>query len=336
MEGKTGPGGNYSIAEVDGGSGNVIEVSCTGYATRTGTPFAISGDVTGVNLSTLSNESVEDFGADAVVTVITVAGPSDTDWDLATNPVTGTISPVGANKNYIINVTGAVSGINVTSVNTFGPKGNNIKVSLRGGTGASLSLVGGSGTGSLLIIGESQTVILRNVNLIGKGGNSSAVVYITGGKLVMRDGIISGNTVTSSSWGGGVNVSGGGSFTMYGGTISGNSAQDGGGVLISNGNTFTMYGGTISGNQASGSGAEGKGGGVYVSNTGSFTKTGGIIYGDSDGTNTPPENTSLIGTSGNGHAVFYFNGSKYRDSTHGPTHGTLSTSNTVPGSGWGL
>lgn len=62
-----------------------------------------------------------------------------------------------------------------------------------------------------------------------------------------------------------------GTFYMYGGTISGNSAADnGGGVYNCNSSDFYMYGGFITGNKA-----EHEGGGVY--NEGTFEMSGGTI-----------------------------------------------------------
>ena len=95
-------------------------------------------------------------------------------------------------------------------------------------------------------------------------------VYISGNStFTMNGGTISGNTATV---GGGVGVDNDGTFTMNGGTISGNTANfDGGGVELVNG-TFTMTGGTISGNSA-----YDWGGGVYVRNNSTFTMEGGTI-----------------------------------------------------------
>ena len=95
-------------------------------------------------------------------------------------------------------------------------------------------------------------------------------VYISGNStFTMNGGTISGNTAT---FGGGVGVDNDGTFTMNGGTISGNTANfDGGGVELVNG-TFTMTGGTISGNSA-----YDWGGGVYVRNNSTFTMEGGTI-----------------------------------------------------------
>ena len=59
----------------------------------------------------------------------------------------------------------------------------------------------------------------------------------------------------------GVNVSEGSTFTMYGGSIYGNTATgDGGGIWAGNKAVITMYGGEISGNKTTG----GEGGGVYI------------------------------------------------------------------------
>lgn len=80
------------------------------------------------------------------------------------------------------------------------------------------------------------------------------------GSFTMYGGTITGNHANGS--GGGVCIEGtNGSFTMYGGTITNNSATgSGGGVYVDGKNSgFIMYGGTITNNSATGSG-----GGVYV------------------------------------------------------------------------
>ncbi len=99
-------------------------------------------------------------------------------------------------------------------------------------------------------------------------------------------GIITHAASTTSYTGCGVKVTGG-TFNMYGGTISDNKVTEhGGGVYVENsynsikGNvsgTFNMYGGTISGNKASAD--HGRGGGVYVYNS-TFNMTDGEITGN--------------------------------------------------------
>ncbi|GHV43593.1 hypothetical protein AGMMS49546_25630 [Spirochaetia bacterium] len=150
-------------------------------------------------------------------------------------------------------------------------------------------LQGAAGGGTLNAASSGKGVLrIENSNKVTLGAN----LTLTGG------------TATSNS-GGGVNVANG-TFTMSGGTISGNTAQLGGGVNVANG-IFTMSGGTVSGNTADG------GGGVSV-DSGTFTKTGGTIYGN---VGAPNGNEATNGNNW-GHAV-YVDGSpaKYRDTTAG-------------------
>ena len=100
-----------------------------------------------------------------------------------------------------------------------------------------------------------------------------------GGSLTLCDcqatGAITNGSGNSDGNGGAVSIVGdNSSFTMYGGTITGNTAKYGGGVLVTMGGSFAMYGGTITGNTASANG-----GGVHASNS-SFTMTGGTITGN--------------------------------------------------------
>jgi hypothetical protein len=93
--------------------------------------------------------------------------------------------------------------------------------------------------------GATRKIILDGVTLTGLADNSDQLVNIReGGELVLKSGVISGNTVQSGEWaeGGGVCVEGG-TFTMKGGAISGNTADSGGGVEVHQG-TFTMEGGS--------------------------------------------------------------------------------------------
>ena len=104
------------------------------------------------------------------------------------------------------------------------------------------------------------------------GGNGLyGGVYVSGGTFTMNGGTIVGNTATNGS--GGVYVDGG-TFTMNGGAISGNTVSyAGGGVCVAWSGTFTMTGGTITGNTGE------YGGGVYVSGS-TFTMEGGTIVGN--------------------------------------------------------
>ena len=94
-----------------------------------------------------------------------------------------------------------------------------------------------------------------------------AGVKVTDGAFNMYGGIISGNT---ANYGGGVSVDYGSTFTLYDGTIRSNTATSGGGVYSQG--TVTMHGGEISGNTAA------SGGGVFTGGT--FTMHGGEITGN--------------------------------------------------------
>jgi len=80
-------------------------------------------------------------------------------------------------------------------------------------------------------------------------------------------------THASTKTGSGVYIEKNGTFTMNGGTISGNNAENGGGVI--NYGTFTMEGGKISGNVSSKDG-----GGVFNCDESTFEMNGGKIEGN--------------------------------------------------------
>ena len=106
-------------------------------------------------------------------------------------------------------------------------------------------------------------------------GGTGGGVHNTG-TFTMRGGYISDNEATES--GGGVFTAG--TFAMHGGTIADNEAghdwamEGGGGVFVAEDGTFTMFAGTISGNTAAMIG-----GGVNA--TGTFNMRGGSIRGNS-------------------------------------------------------
>jgi hypothetical protein len=191
---------------------------------------------------------------------------------------------------------------------TLSYSGKNVSINLDGGT--TERTVSLSSSGSLFTIGSGVTLTLRNnVTLQGRSDNTSSLVRVNGGALVMDSGSkISGN-YNSSYNGGGVYVDNSGTFTQSGGEISGNTASYGGGVYVDSSGTFTMNGGEISGNIAS------YGGGVYVLSSGTFTKqSGGTIYGSDTG--SALSNTATNGDD-YGHAVYVSNGGKKRNTTAG-------------------
>ena len=112
----------------------------------------------------------------------------------------------------------------------------------------------------------------KNTGSITHATNNTGRGVLVGGTFNMYGGSITGNSASGSGYGGGVSVSSG-TFYMYGGSITGNKASGssyGGGVYVANGGSkFTMSGGEITTNTAGSIG-----GGVYVDSHGSFTMSG--------------------------------------------------------------
>jgi hypothetical protein len=161
------------------------------------------------------------------------------------------------------------------TLRTLSNAGSGVLVTVQAGVSLVLGsnlILNGANKGAYLVQIDGGTLIMKPGSTV-RGAKASGV-YIGSGSFTMEGGTISGNVNTASgSAGGGVYVSGG-SFTMEGGTISGNTASYGGGGVYVGGGSFTMEGGTISGNRESSFG-----GGVYVY-SGSFTMEGGTISGN--------------------------------------------------------
>jgi hypothetical protein len=217
------------------------------------------------------------------------------------------ITQGGDSKIHIITVSGNITVPPTvgTLTNTFGSI-NDVTVIVQGAGTIDLS-----GNGNLFFIGSGQTLIVRNLTLLGHDNNTGSLVYVFGGTsrmegsakitgntgggvsvltgtFIMQDEsavtdntvIASGTGLSQSAVGGGVAV-GGGNFIMKdnarvdGNTVivtSGSSAY-GGGVYVNNG-TFTMEGGSISNNTAN------QGGGVYTATNGNFIIHNGTISGN--------------------------------------------------------
>jgi hypothetical protein len=213
----------------------------------------------------------------------------------------GTISSNTSNGNGVGVISGGSGGgVYVNASGTFTMENGNIENNKSMTSGGGVGVYAGTFTMSGGTIANNECVHYGG-GVFGKGG----------AKITMNNGEISGGNQAPYT-GGGVHVrEEGTTFTMRGGTISGNNGGGGGGVGADKNGTFTMSGGTISGNYAY------TGGGVQVQGGAKFTKTGGgIIYGDTDTTHTAwaDENTA---TTGGGHAVcFIISGSdtKYRNS----------------------
>ena len=117
--------------------------------------------------------------------------------------------------------------------------------------------------------------------LTGGSGSKGGGVYVGGGTFTMTGGSIAGNTAES---GGGVYVDEGGTFTMEDGSINNNQVTSGGGggVMVNKG-SFTLSGGSITGNATSDA-TYGYGGGVCL--YGTFNLSGDAIIQNNTKANT--------------------------------------------------
>ena len=183
-----------------------------------------------------------------------------------------------------------------------------------------------------ITVGSGATLTLTDCANAGKlqGSGSGSGVSINGGTFNLYGGTITG-FVNGVEIGSHNDIKTGSSFTMYGGAITGNKAGSsaGGGVfLVGTTNhtdppSFTMHGGTISNNTAAA--PDGGGGGVYVGEKCSFTMDGGTITG----------NTA---TKGNGGGIYiHFNAGNVSISNATITGNKASaTGNTSYGHGGGI
>ncbi|MCL2409365.1 MAG: InlB B-repeat-containing protein [Oscillospiraceae bacterium] len=157
-------------------------------------------------------------------------------------------------------------------------------------TGGALSIAAGqnivltSATGSTFTFTQATTgqrhfsvvgsLTLQNVTLAGPGGTTfGGGVNVSGGSLTVTDGATITNCNVSGS-GGAASLTRNSTFTMTGGTISGNTATMGGGALDIENGYATISGGTISGNVVTS--ASGFGGGIYLK-AANLTMSGGTI-----------------------------------------------------------
>jgi parallel beta-helix repeat protein len=193
--------------------------------------------------------------------------------------------------------------------------------------------INGPGVGLLTVSGNNASRVF-DINLLNRVLNvTMSGMTITGGRITSGDGggmytadenvtlnnmVISGNTVaggaTNDDSGGGIAVGGGGSLTVRGSTISGNSATGrGGGIYFYDSGGFLLDSSTVSGNTSTQS--VNGGGGVYFygtvgaagvlirnstisGNTATAGSGGGVVLRNLDGTARIQNSTITNNTSG--------------------------------------
>ena len=122
---------------------------------------------------------------------------------------------------------------------------------------------------------DGVVLCLNGYDIICSKDGANTIKLANGGSFTLSDCKGTGRiTHADGLTGTGVYLDSNGTFTMYGGSISGNSAAEKGGGVYMTRSTFRMLGGSVSGNKAK------YGGGVYVY-SGVFTLSGGTVSGNS-------------------------------------------------------
>ena len=136
--------------------------------------------------------------------------------------------------------------------------------SITGNIGGGVYVASGSGTYNKMYGGT----ICGNT----AGSHGGGVYMGENTNFNMYGGAICGNTA-KRNFGGGVCVYKNGNFNMFDGEIGDNGARTGGGVFVGDDSTFTMTGGSITGNNVSGLYG---GGGIYINSAKKITVSGNI------------------------------------------------------------
>lgn len=164
--------------------------------------------------------------------------------------------------------------------------------------GHSITYTGAAGYPIILVDSRTLTICDCNTQAPGSitGGNSGGqdstaggVLIKSGGTFTLDGGIITGNTGTK---GGAIQVRSGSTFIMNGGSITGNTATEAGaGIFVQKDeaetSTFIMNGGTISNNIIQASSGTVYGAGVFLNANTTMTMNDGVISGNKrNGTST--------------------------------------------------
>ena len=140
--------------------------------------------------------------------------------------------------------------------------------------------------------GKQQIFVMYNGCITQNKG--SGVYLYQNTSFTMYGGSITGNTLTGApTFGGGVYVHSGATFTMYGGSITENHANKSGGGIYSTSNNISIYGGGVTNNSVT---KTGNAGGIYVSSSDTLTVGGNVnISGNWQGN----ENSSISNNNAN-------------------------------------
>jgi CSLREA domain-containing protein len=168
---------------------------------------------------------------------------------------------------YAIGANGNLSITGAVTIN--GPTGSDA-----GGTFSELAIDGTGGSSGIFYLSSGSNAVALNQLIIRNGSNLSygGGIVVNGGTLTLTGSTLSGNSARGPEGGGGIFVSGGTAVVM-GSTLVGNSGAGSGGGISITGGTLTVSGSTLSGNSAV------FGGGILVF-SGTVTVTGSTLSGN--------------------------------------------------------
>lgn len=273
-----------------------------------------------VNLDNLSQTSWSGFS------------PAEISGNVTVTATNGKTISSGSDSIFTVKNGGTLTLNENVTLETSSPGKSCINVE-EGGTlildGAVIQATPGYNVSGITITHGTLTINTGNItNFTGSPiVATDSIITITGGKISSNSSNlsltncqadISGLTVTSnttSSNGGGINISGSGTYTFNNCTITSNTAsvrggtpRYGGGIYIDTTGTVSFTKCNISGNTANGYGSSsGKGGGIYL-NSGRLTTTDCTIRG-----NITKDGTSEV--TGSGSQIYVVAGSVYNGET---------------------
>ena len=201
-----------------------------------------------------------------------------------------------------------LDGAEITSSSTTNPTGVSItkgKLIINSGTISGIQ-------GSAIVATDSEITITGGTISNNKGSGSSSTINLTNCTADIENLTVTDNY--ANWYGGGIIISGGGTYTFTNCEILNNSTGYsngapgyGGGIYIDTTGTVTFTGCTITGNSAINNGSSSKGGGIYLK-SGTLTTTGCTI------SDNKTKNSSTV-TTGNGSQIYAVAGSVYNGTT---------------------
>ena len=177
----------------------------------------------------------------------------------------------GNDRYFQINLNGDIL-LPVPTGNNFG-LARRVVVTIQGNGALNLSA-----NGALIQLGDEQTLIVKNISLIGRASNNSSLVVVNSGSVFIMEenATLTGNHTSGTA--GGVLVRSDGEFILDSSSIVNNTSSGSvGGVYVEGGNFLMRGEASIRGNNFTGWNGVG---GVVVASDGVFTMENGSITGN--------------------------------------------------------